>query len=316
MILNTLSIFQTNFSKTVTMVNTCYHCGDHFPTTAALFQHLGSCKEFKKAQEALQASRARNAEVYRIRELAAQKGRQEAVKTPTTTTAARGDNLERREEQAAPLAHKVPRGVQKASGSQDLNLSRDSLVDRAGNLEIKRVQKNKEQAKRERENQRGDEEADRIRVNQEEKDKVIHQKAAQGQSVQANRRYFFSPDDRKIIKTAFLFALDKDGKPKATITSYNGLMKNQKSDFYKAYDGDTVFREMVDRIMRDEGFELGEMKTKIMNCYRALHRMLPSASGISKGKATKPKTSKNSNKSPAKKKQRWDEESDSEEEDS
>ena len=181
----------------------------------------------------------------------------------------------------------------------------------------------------------GDVEADRVRVNRAEKEKAVQKKTAQDERVQANKsarstrsarkpgeRYFFSPDDRKIVQRAFLFAVDSDGNRKPTITSYIGTMRGQKSDFHKAYDGDKVFKGMVDRIMEEEDFEMSEMKTKIMNCYRALHRENPgntsaSTSGAGKAKALKPKSSKkDATKSPAKKKQRWDEESDSEEEDS
>ena len=143
--------------------------------------------------------------------------------------------------------------------------------------------------------------ADKDRVIRQEREEHNQEKAAQEQRVHANRpkrkageKFMFSPDDRKIVKNAFLFALDSDGNPRATITSYPGLKMGQKSDFHRAYNGDQVFRQMVDRIMEEEGFDMKEMKTKIMNTYRALHRGKPgntsaSTSGTSRGQASKPK---------------------------
>ena len=172
----------------------------------------------------------------------------------------------------------------------------------------------------------GDLEADRTRVIRAEKEKVVQENAAKEQRVQDNKsarssrkpgeRFFFSSDDRNIIKRSFLFALDEDGNKKKSITSYPGLKKGQKSDFHRAYDGDKVFREMVDRIMEDEGFEMKEMKTKIMETYRNFYRENPgnssaSTSGAGKGKASKAKTSKGA---PSKaKRRRKVEESESEE---
>ena len=50
---------------------------------------------------------------------------------------------------------------------------------------------------------------------------------------------------------------------------------------------------MIDRIMEEEEFEWAEMKTKIMNCYRALYRENPgntsASSGAGKAKSLKPK---------------------------
>ena len=193
----------------------------------------------------------------------------------------RGDNWERMEVQAASLANKAsasssrkraeptPRGnLREASGSQDLNVSRESLIERAENLNLCQLP--------DVELNEGDVEA---KINQLEREKVTQQREAQEQRKQASKsirspgeKYFFSPDDRRIIKNTFLFALDSDGNRKATITSYSGLIRNQRSDFHRAYDGNQEFREMVDRIMEDEGFDMNEMKTKIMNIYRALHR--------------------------------------------
>jgi len=148
--------------------------------------------------------------------------------------------------------------------------------------------------------------ADKDRVIRQEREEHNQEKAAQEQRVHANRpkrkageKFMFSPDDRKIVKNAFLFALDSDGNPRATITSYPGLKMGQKSDFHRAYNGDQVFRQMVDRIMEEEGFEMKEMKTKIMNTYRALHRgksgnTSASTSGTGRGKVSKSKASKSS----------------------
>ena len=173
-----------------------------------------------------------------------------------------------------------------------------------------------------------DVEADRTRVNRAEKEKVVQEKAAKDQRVQANKsarssrkpgeRFFFTPEDRNIIKRSFLFALDKDGNKKKSITSYPGLQMGKKSDFYRAYDGDQVFREMVDRIMQDEGFEWAEIRQKIVWSYRAFYRENPgnssaSTSSAGKGKAPKPKTSKGSSSKP--KRRRKEEESESEESD-
>ena len=132
------------------------------------------------------------------------------------------------------------------------------------------------------------------------------------------QRFLFTPDQRNIIKRSFLFALDEDGNKKKSITSYSGLMMGEKSDFHRAYDGDKVFREMVDRIMEDEGFDWKEMKTKIMETYRNFYRENPgnssaSTSGAGKGKAPRPKTSKGASSKP--KKRRRVVESESEESD-
>ena len=144
----------------------------------------------------------------------------------------------------------------------------------------------------------GDVEADRARVRQQENEKRTQEREARERRVQDSKsarkqpggKFFFSTEDRKIVKNAFLFALDKDGIPKATITSYPGLKNGQKSDFHRAYTGDQVFREMVDRIMEEREFDMKEMKTKVMNTYRALHRENPgnssaSTSGAGKGNA-------------------------------
>ena len=153
----------------------------------------------------------------------------------------------------------------------------------------------------------GDLEAERTRVKRAEKEKVVQENAAKEQRVQDNKsakrsrkpgeRFFFTTEDRNIIKRSFLFALDEDGNRKKSITSYPGHKKGQKSDFHRAYDGDKVFREMVDRIMEDEGFEMREMKTKIMETYRNFYRENPgnssaSTSGAGKGKAPKPQNPK------------------------
>ena len=429
------------------MAHTCDQCKKSFPDSIAFFHHLSNCAAFRKAQEELEASRARNAEVYRIRELGAQKERPDTAKTPVS------QQVERRREEggttggefecpkcfgtfskkanlinhvktamsckgkvSADEIKNIKQNAPKDPSSEcphcgavvtksvmsrhinlncparksakqptraprvDMNVSRDSLVDRAENLGIIKtpVEKLKEQEKTEGDAQRehleesdcrqmavksyrkkkaemvehskfqnelntwtpaedtvaaveldeGDLEVDRARVNRMEKDKAVQKKTTQNERVQANKsarkggRYFFSLDDRKIVQRAFLFALDSDGNRKATITSYIGTMKGQKSDFYKAYDGDKVFKGMIDRIMEEEEFEWAEMKTKIMNCYRALYRENPgntsaSTSGAGKAKSLKPKSSKkDATKSPAKKKNRYEEESDSEEEES
>ena len=172
-------------------------------------------------------------------------------------------------------------------------------------------------------------EADRVRVNRAEKEKQVQKKTAQVERVQDNKsasarkkggRFFFTSDERKIVQRAFLFAIDSDGNRKPSITSYIGTQKGEKSDFHKAYEGDKVFKGMVDRIMEEQEFEMAEMKKKIMETYRNFYRTNPgnssaSTSGASKAKALKPKSSKKDpTKSPAKKKNRWVEESDSEEE--
>ena len=428
------------------MAYTCDKCGkSDLPDSHAFLQHLSICPAFRKAQEELEASRAKRAEVY-VRELAEQKERVDTAKKPVLQQVERrkeiggtaGDQFQCRHcfgnfSKKANLIHHLLTAVsckRKVSADEikdirenapkdpssecphcgavvtksvmsrhinlncparksakqptkaprvDMNVSRDSLVDRAENLDIIEtpVEKLKEREKTEGDAQRerlaesdcrqtaeksyrkkkaemeehskfqnelntwtpaedagaaveldeGNLEVDRARVNRVEKEKAVQKKTAQNESVQANKsarkggRYFFSPDDRKIVQRAFLFALDSDGNRKTTITSYIGTMKGQKSDFYKAYDGDKVFKGMIDRIMEEEEFEWAEMKTKIMNCYRALYRENPgntsASSGAGKAKSLKPKTSKkDATKSPAKKKQRWAEESDSEDGDS
>ena len=149
-----------------------------------------------------------------------------------------------------------------------------------------------------------DVEADRARVRQQENEKRTRKREEQEQRVQDSKstrkpggRYFFSSEDRKIIKTAFLGALDKDGNLRPNITLYSGIMSGKKSDFQRAYETDRIFREMVDRIMRDEGFTLKDLKKKIKETYRNLCKenlgnMSASTSGAGKGKAPRPKISK------------------------
>merc|ERR1711963_954090 len=149
-----------------------------------------------------------------------------------------------------------------------------------------------------------DVEADRARVRQQENEKRTQEREEQEQRVQDSKstrkpggRYFFSSEDRKIIKTAFLGALDKDGNLRPNITLYSGVMSGKKSDFQRAYETDGIFREMVDRIMRDEGFTLKDLKKKIKETYRNLCKENPgnmsaSTSWAGKGKAPRPKISK------------------------
>ena len=64
------------------MGHTCDQCKKSFPDSMAFFHHLSNCAAFRKAQEELEASRARTTEVYRIRELAAQKESPDTAKKP------------------------------------------------------------------------------------------------------------------------------------------------------------------------------------------------------------------------------------------
>ena len=345
------------------MAYTCDKCGkSDLPDSNAFLQHLSICPAFRKAQEELEASRARRTEIYRVRELTEQKESPDTAKKPVIQQVERrrevegsvGDefqcpkcfgtfskkaNLIRHLKEAKSCKRKVsadeikdirenaPKDpssecphcgavvsksvmsrhinvncpARKSAKPQarahrlDLNVSRDSLVDRAENLDIIETPVISDVAAVELDE--GDLKADR------------------------GGRFFFTSDERKIVQTAFLFALDSDGNRKASITSYIGTQNGQKSDFHKAYEGDKVFKEMVDRIMEEQEFEMAEIKKKIMETYRNFYRnpgnSSASTSGAGKAKALKPKSSKKDpTKSPAKKKNRWVEESDSEEEDS
>ena len=65
------------------MAYTCDKCGkSDLPDSNAFLQHLSICPAFRKAQEELEASRTRRAEVYRVRELAAQKESQDTATKP------------------------------------------------------------------------------------------------------------------------------------------------------------------------------------------------------------------------------------------
>ena len=68
------------------MAYTCDKCGkSDLPDSNAFLQHLSICPAFRKAQEELEASRARRAEVYRIRELATQKEMADAIRSAMQT---------------------------------------------------------------------------------------------------------------------------------------------------------------------------------------------------------------------------------------
>ena len=148
------------------MANKCDQCGNSFPNTAALVQHFGSCPAMKKAQEALGARVAANTtahegfqcphcdrvyvmkdsltrhlrEKHKVSRVDALREKAKLHQDPRANCIHCGLEMYKKQLSAHyKICKKIPKhqgATAGASASQDLNVSRDSLVSRAGNLDI------------------------------------------------------------------------------------------------------------------------------------------------------------------------------------
>ena len=180
-------------------------------------------------------------------------------------------------------------------------------------------------------------EQERARINREaqekrDKEKSERDKKRRAAAPKIDGKFQFAEGDHDIIRRAFEFAKDCDGNQLGTITLAQGK-RGGKSHFVQAYEKGGEFKAMVDRLVeefkdqrdhRGRDIDFALIRTKIGDAYHAMQprkgkKAASKSSGKGKAKTSKPGTSKEPNKSPAKKKQRGAaaySDSDSEEEDS
>jgi len=316
------------------MAHTCDHCRKSFPDTNAFFDHLGNCKAFKEAQSssgdskamkchlcpATFSERAKLARHFRDshvvkKEMSEGEVLSEMEKRPKdpkgTCKYCGSDMLKRQLVTHYKTCKKAPKVKEAAAGAtafQDLNVSRDSLVGQAGNLDIREEPEimSREQFLQGFQNymknpSQGNLSGETPRLY---RDKIIHFLnfwKGQSQNFSAGKLVNFGSKINFIQlphSEEWEGTLGSGSSRSQGLSAYIQLIRYLRFLNFKSLDQQKMDkREVYDR---ENHLNRMNFEAKLRN----KNSKGKKAAGKGKAKTSKPGTSKEANKSPAKKKQR------------